>query len=182
MTACKFYPSARRTTLRARYDKTAKWEIGRPAGRRECGIDHLTATDATSAQSASRAPVAAAAGVLTIHTPAMSSVGADRGGCDVQRGRLANPKPVPADCTGQAPRSVAKGLAQPDAARHEGRTPFQRGPGGRSKASPASRTSNGGYGGILERIEADGTHHRARLAAVSHGGNPVPADDALIRR
>ena len=147
-------------------DNTAKRETAAPPVG-EWYIDHLTATDATlriGVREPGKPPRD-----FYIHHLAMSSVGADR--AMTFNATLTNPKPV-----GDIQSTGTFGPWQKDSPSLtplEGTYTFSNADLATFKGIAGILTSNGRYGGMLERIEADGitTTPDFRLSV---GGNPVP--------
>jgi AsmA-like C-terminal region len=146
-------------------DTTAKRETAPPPVG-EWYIDRLTATDA-SLRIGVREP-GKPPREFYIHHLAMSSVGADR--AMTFNAALTNPKPV-----GEIKSTGTFGPWQKDSPSLtplEGTYTFSNADLATFKGIAGILTSNGRYGGVLERIEADGSTATPDFR-LSVGGNPV---------
>jgi hypothetical protein len=148
-------------------DRAAKRETPAPPPVGEWYIDHLTATDATL-RIGVREP-GKPDREFYIHRLAMTAVGADR--AMTFNAELTNPKPV-----GEIQSTGTFGPWQKDSPSLtplEGTYTFSNADLATFKGIAGILTSNGRYGGILERIEADGTTTTPDFR-LSVGGNAVP--------
>jgi len=146
-------------------DNAKRGAAAPPVG--EWYIDHLTATDA-SLRIGVREP-GKAPREFFIHHLAMTSVGADR--AMTFNAALTNPKPV-----GEIQSTGTFGPWQKDSPSLtplEGTYTFSNADLATFKGIAGILASNGRYGGVLERIEADGTTATPDFR-LSVGGNAVP--------